>query len=224
MVSVGPHKTYLQPDEFLDLGLDIVVECAGSAAVHQYAEMILEQGIDIIIISVGSLIEELFLNGLTEVAQKTGSKIIIPSGALAGLDAISAAALDGLKSVFLTSRKKPLAWTGAPGVIGIDLTELQSELVLFSGSAREAAKLFPKNANVAAAVGFAGIGLDRTKVELIADPSITQNIHCLEVNGSFGELSIQVNAEPSSSNPKTSLLAALSINRQLDKISASFII
>ena len=223
-VSVGSHKTYFNLDDFLSLELDVVVECAGSSAVYNYTKQILESGTDIIIISVGSLVDDVLLSDVTEIALRTGAKIIIPSGAIAGLDAISAAAIQGLDRVVLRSRKKPLAWAGAPGVIDLDLSKIQGDQLLFSGSARDAATLFPKNSNVAAALGLAGIGVEKTRVELIADSSVERNIHTIEASGSFGCLTIEVCAEPSPSNPKTSLLAALSINRQLDKMSMAIVI
>ena len=134
------------------------------------------------------------------------------------MDAIESAKVDGLKKVFLRTTKKPKAWFGAPGVKNINLNSIKSAQTIFNGTARDAARLFPKNANVAAALALSGIGMDETNVELVADPNVKNNFHYLRAEGTFGKLEVKVDAVPSLNNPKTSHLAALSIINQLEKI------
>ena len=216
--SVGRHPTFTDLGAVLAMGPDLIVECAGQQAVSDYGPEILKAGISLMVISVGALADAGLRADLDQHARARGVKVIIPAGALAGLDAITAARIDGLERVMLRTRKPPQSWAGAPGVEGIDLGGITKPTPIFSGSAGAAARAFPKNANVAAAVALAGIGVDETRVELIADPGVTRNVHHIEAEGAFGTLVIDVQAEPSPNNPKTSHLAALSIVRQLDKL------
>ena len=174
------------------------------------------------IISVGALAESGLADQLNTASVQGSARILIPTGALAGLDGLSAAASDSLDSVELVTRKPPGAWAGATGAAHLDLKVVQQPTTLFTGTARQAAQAFPKNANVAAALALAGVGMDATKVTLIADPGVTRNSHQVEASGAFGYLSVTVDAEPSPDNPKTSHLAALSIVRMLDRITGAF--
>ena len=138
--------------------------------------------------------------------------IYLPSGALVGLDGIKAAAVGTLRSVTLTTRKPPRAFSGAPGVTRrrIALNRIRTPRLLFEGSAKEAVAAFPQNVNVAATLSLAGIGARRTRVRVIADPTIRENLHDLEAVGSFGKLAVRMENRPSKENPKTSRLAVLS--------------
>ncbi|MBT5239601.1 MAG: aspartate dehydrogenase [Rhodospirillaceae bacterium] len=216
--SVGCHPTFKTLDPVLAMGPELILECAAQQAVFDYGTQILKAGVDLMVISVGALADAGLRANLEQEARAQNTKVIIPAGALAGLDAITAAKTDGLERVLLRTRKPPNSWAGAPGVEGVDLDGITEPTTIFSGSAGAAARAFPKNANVAAAVALAGIGVDETQVELIADPGVTRNIHHIEAEGAFGRLEIDVQAEPSPNNPKTSHLAALSIVRQLDKL------
>ncbi|MEQ8510533.1 MAG: aspartate dehydrogenase [Rhodospirillaceae bacterium] len=222
--SVGQHPTFVELSKVLALKPSLVIECAGQQAVQAHGPAILSAGIDLMIISVGALANDALTVELQTKAAQNSAKILIPAGALAGLDAIAAAKTAGLTSVSLTTRKPPHSWSGAPGVAGIDLGEITQATVLFTGTSRAAALAFPKNANVAAAVALAGLGLDDTKVELIADPTVSRNIHKITAEGAFGILNVEVQAEPSPDNPKTSYLAALSIMRQLDRLTETLVI
>ena len=216
--SVGTHPIYTKIDALLDLSPDIIVECAGKNAVKEYANLILSRGIDLVIISVGALANDTLYRKLLSSCEKFSSRIFIPSGALGGLDVIESAKKDGLKKVFLRTTKHPNSWLGAPGVMNANLKSIKVSRTIFKGTAREAAILFPKNANVAASLGLSGIGMDRTNVELVADPNIKNNSHYLRAEGNFGKLEVSIDAVPSPDNPKTSHLAALSIINQLEKI------
>ncbi len=216
--SVGAYPIVRRVSELMSGAPELVVECASQEAVSEHLPAILRTGCDVMVISVGALADDSVRAALEAAAADDGAKVYIPAGALAGLDAISAAMTDGLDSVTLRTRKPPLSWSGAPGVEGIDLAAITSPQVIFSGTSRQAALAFPKNANVAAAVALAGLGMDETQVELIADPKATRNNHAIEASGPFGHLKIEVEAEPSPDNPKSSHLAALSIVRGLDRL------
>ncbi len=197
--------------------VDIVVESAGSKVVPPLIELILKFEKQALIMSVGGLLE---ITSLFERFQNSASRLYIPSGAIAGLDAVNAAHLVEIQSVTLTTRKPPKGLKGAPFCIekGIDLENLSQETVIFEGSARQAAKAFPKNINVAAALSLAGIGADKTKVRIIADPTTKTNSHEIEVQGLSGRIVTKTENVPSTFNPKTSFLAALSGIATLQKM------
>ncbi len=223
-LSVGHHPTVLSLDELFEACPNLVVECASQNAVQTYAPAILERGIDMMIISVGALAETQLVSQLEQGTAKSGARILLPSGALAGLDGVAAASLEQMDSVTLTTRKPPIAWSGAPGVADIDLDAIKDATVIFEGSARQATLAFPKNANVAAALALAGLGMDATGVTLIADPTVSRNRHHVEALGDFGRLDVTIDAEPSPDNPKTSHLAALSIVKMLDRLTDQIVI
>lgn len=188
---------------------ELVVECASQSAVGDYAVEVLNSKKSLMVMSMGALADDAFLKKLESAAKKNGVKIYLPSGAIGALDAVYSAAIGELKAVSLTTRKPPAS-------LGVSA---KKETVLFDGFAREAVKKFPQNINVAATLSLAGIGFDRTRVRIIADPKVTRNIHEISASGDFGQLSFRVENLPSK-NPKTSLLAALSAIACLKKISS----
>ncbi len=189
---------------------DLIIEAAEIPAVPVIAKAVLAQKKDLLILSVGALIVYPELLGRF---QRSGSGLYFPSGAVAGLDALRAAAIGGkVKRVCLTTRKPIAGLAGAPYFTKkkLDPFSLAKATKIFSGSARQAIKLFPQNVNVAAAVSLAGIGPDRTRVEIIADPQAMRNSHTLEIEGQFGTIRTITENRPSPANPKTSALAAAS--------------
>lgn len=194
---------------------DMALECAGHAAVTSHVPTLLRAGVRTIMASVGSLA----LNGLPELLAQAcaegRSQLILVPGALAGIDALAAARPYGLDEVRYTGRKAPLGWSGTAAEALCDLRALREPVTFFEGSAREAAQRFPKNANVAAMVGLAGVGMDGTRVSLIADPHVTHNTHTFVAQGAFGRMEVRIEAQALAANPKTSALAAMSIVRQV---------
>ena len=200
---------------------NLAIEMAGQSGLKQHAVAIVAKGIPLGVISVGAFTEDKFATSLYDTAQKTGVKIHILAGAVAGIDGINAASLAGLDEVTYQGRKKPESWKGSHADELIDYDNLEQPEVFFRGSAREAAALFPDNSNVAATIALAGVGLDDTKVELIVDPTLEHNIHHIMAKGVFGQLEISMIGLPLAENPKTSSLAAFSALRlcyQLDQV------
>lgn len=189
---------------------DLVAECAGHLAVAEFGPPILRRGIDLVVISIGALADPSIEAELTE-ASATGGRLILCSGAIGGIDALAAAKLAGLTSVRYRSRKPPLAWRGTPAEQAVDLGSLTEPTVFYRGSAREAARNYPLNANVAATVAFAGLGFERTEVEMMADPGAKGNIHEVDVEGAAGSFTVRLVGRPMASNPKTSTLTAYSV-------------
>lgn len=193
----------------------LLIECAGHGAVREHAPGALRAGIDVMLTSVGALADDDLRLQLDAAVRVGAGRLITVSGAIGGLDALNAARGAGLHSVRYIGRKPPLAWSGTPADAAFDLAALNQPTVIFSGSAAESALAYPKNANVTAAVALAGMGFAQTQVQLIADPGVTQNCHELEVHGAFGEFRIQLANAPLPENPKTSWLAALSLEAEI---------
>jgi aspartate dehydrogenase len=207
----GKPKAYSDFKEFLSSGSDIVVEAASQDAVRSFGKPILEAGKDLMVMSVGALADGAFLAGLLRAAANKGRRIYVPTGAIAGVDAIRSVR-HLLESVTLITTKSPKALAGAPffETSEIKLDKIAKSTVVYEGTAASAVKAFPANVNVAAVLSLAGIGVDRTKVRIVADPQATTNQHEIAATGSFGEIKITVNNVPSPGNPKTSFLAVLS--------------
>ncbi len=189
---------------------DVVVECAPAAAFAEIAEPAIGAGRVFVPASVGALLTR---PDLIDRAKETGARIIVPTGALIGLDAVRAAAEGEIRSVKLVTRKPPGALAGAPYLKehGISLDGLSAPRKLFEGSAREGIKGFPANVNVAVALSLAGIGPDRTRLEIWADPGVTRNTHHIEVEADSARFSMSIENVASAENPRTGRITALSI-------------
>jgi aspartate dehydrogenase len=192
---------------------DVVAECAGHGAVVDFAGAVLASGVDLIIASVGALAEAELVAALDTAARTSGAQCVIPAGAIGGIDALGAARLSGLISVDYTGTKPPSAWAGTPAEDVTNLATLTAPCTIFEGSARQAAQRYPKNANVAATLALAGLGMDGTRVRLVADPGTSQNTHDFSVTSQGLEFSVRLVGRPSPQNPKTSRSTVYSIAR-----------
>ncbi|UCE37952.1 MAG: aspartate dehydrogenase [Thermoplasmata archaeon] len=203
---------------------DFIIEAASQEAVSLFCKKILEKGKDLMIMSVGALVDDDLREDLKTTAKKHDCKIFLPTGALSGVDGLASAAVFGIEEVILTTRKPPSAFSDVEFIKkeGIDLENLSSPKILFEGTAKEAVKLFPKNVNVAATVSLAGMGFERTKVKIIADPSTEQNHHQITVKGEFGSMNSEVDNLPFERNPKTSKIAAASAIAAMKKIVSTY--
>jgi aspartate dehydrogenase len=194
---------------------DIVIECAPAKLVRSIVAPFVSQGKTAIVLSAGALLEN---EDLIELAKENGGQIVVPTGALIGLDAVTAAAVGEIRSVRMVTRKPVQGLAGAPYLIenNIEIDSIKQPLKIFDGTAREAAKGFPANLNVAVALSLAGIGPDRTRLEIWADPALTRNVHRVEVESDSARFSMTIENVPSE-NPKTGRITALSVIALLRK-------
>ena len=199
----------------------LVVECAGHEAVDAHAAAVLQAGIDLLLVSVGALADAGREQTLLHAARSNHKRLILPSGAVGGIDWLSAARTAGLRQVTYRSRKPPAAWAGSAAAGQIDLAGLSSATVFFRGSAREAALQYPRNANVAATIALATLGFGDTQVELIADPEVTNNVHEIEADGDGGRMALRLEGVPEARNPRSSVMTAHSVVRSILNRSAS---
>ncbi|QUY47736.1 aspartate dehydrogenase [Serratia plymuthica] len=189
---------------------DLVLECASQQAVAEFGEAVVKRGWSLAVISTGALADAALQLRLQQAGRQYQGRVIVLSGAVAGMDGLASAREGGLDSVTYQASKSPASWRGSLAEKLIDLDTVSEARVFFEGSAREAARLFPANANVAATIALNGLGMDATRVRLQVDPHTRRNTHRLQVCGSFGEFHIELSGNPLASNPKTSTLAALS--------------
>lgn len=203
-------------DDFLASKLQLTLEVASHGAVREHGEKILSAGVDLMLISVGSLADAALAQRLEQAASASGSRLLLPTGAIAGLDGLRSMRQAGLYRVKYTSTKPPASWKGTPADGAVRLDELTQATVIFSGTAADAARLYPKNANLAAAVALAGLGLEHTQVELIADPSITDNIGRIDAEGACASMTLVLGGQSAADNPKTSQITGMSILAALE--------
>jgi aspartate dehydrogenase len=197
---------------------DLAVECAPAAILEDICRPMLAAGKRVMVLSAGALLPR---PHLIELAQATGGQIIVPTGALLGLDAVSAAAEGAIHSVRMITRKPPGGLAGAPYLVkhGISVEGLNTAKCVFAGTAREAAAGFPENVNVVAALSLAGIGPDHTTIEIWADPAVVRNCHRIEVDADSARFTLAIENVPSE-NPKTGRITALSAVAALRKLNA----
>jgi aspartate dehydrogenase len=197
---------------------DIAIECAPAAVLEQVCRPMLTAGKQVLVLSCGALLPR---PDLIALAEQHGGRIIVPTGALLGLDAVAAAARGTVHSVRMTTRKPPAGLAGAPYLAAnkISVDDLNEAKRVFSGTAREAAAGFPANVNVVAALALAGIGPDRTMIDIWADPAVTRNCHSIEVDADSARFTLAIENVPSE-NPKTGRIVALSVLATLGKLTS----
>ena len=233
LVAVSAHdKTraerrcadFAAPPIIVDLGVlcdhaDVIVECAPAKVFGDVAKPAIAKGRCLMPLSVGALLNHM---DLVETARETGAKIIVPTGALIGLDTVRAMAVGTIVSARLETRKPPRGLAGAPHLVdnAVSIDDLEAPLCVFQGNARAAAKGFPANVNVAAALALAGIGPDRTEVQVWADPTIDRNIQSVTIVSDSGEATMTMNNVPSDDNPRTGKIVANSVISALLRLSA----
>jgi aspartate dehydrogenase len=203
------------PIEALSEAADLVIECAPGNLMRSIVAPFVESGKTAVVVSAGALLDH---EDLIELARQHGGQIVVPTGALIGLDAVTAAAVGTIHSVRMVTRKPIPGLVGAPYLVenNIDIAGITEPLRIFEGTARDAAKGFPANLNVAVALSLAGIGPDRTRLEIWADPTVTRNVHRIEVESDSARFSMTIENIPSE-NPKTGLITALSVIAWLRK-------
>lgn len=202
---------------------DVVVECIPAAQFKTVAEATVGAGKIFMPLSVGQMITNMHL---IDRAKETGARILVPTGALVGLDAVRAVSEGTVHSVSITTRKPPGGLKGAPLLIekGLSMDDVTVPLQVFAGSARDAIKGFPANVNVAVALSLAGIGPDRTRVEIWADPTVTRNTHTIEVKSEVSDFTIQIAGVPTEENPATGKLTPLSVIAALRRLTAPMVV
>lgn len=208
------HLLSMQP-------IDMVVEAASQDAVRDVGLSVLQNRKDLMIMSVGALLDESVFDVLTDACRDFGRTIYVPSGAIAGIDGLCAVR-EEIESISLTTRKHPRSLKGARffDTSGIDPDLISEQTVLFEGTAGQAVSLFPANTNVAALLSLATIGSQRMRVRVIADPGTDKNTHLIEASGTFGSMRLEIQNVPDVSNPRTSRLAALSAIQKISHICA----
>jgi aspartate dehydrogenase len=191
----------------------VVVECAGHTAVATYAQAILEAGTDLIVASVDAFADADLHDGVIAAAKAGGAKLILPTGAIGGLDLLQVLATHGDVDVTYRGVKPPQAWKGSHADKITDIDALTEPMTFFQGSAREAARAYPKNANVVAVIALSGAGFDTMKVALIADPSATTNTHAFEVTSPLCRYTIEIANTATADNPRTSMTTVASLQK-----------
>ena len=215
LATLKQPPEYVSRDELIARS-DLVVEAAGGDVVPDLARATFEAGKDLMAISIGALLDH---PEILDLAKERGCKLYAPSGAIAGLDGIKSASTGKIDHVTMTTRKPLKALEGSPYLVerGISVLGYTEETEIFSGSAREACRGFPANVNVSAAVSFAGIGPDKTRIRIMAVPGLERNCHDIEVEGEFGRLHIEIENIPTE-NPRTGRLTVMSLIRTLQGI------
>ncbi|MCR9121749.1 MAG: aspartate dehydrogenase [Phyllobacteriaceae bacterium] len=203
---------------------DLIVECAGHSAVRAHGPALLEAGLDVVVVSVGALADQTLEDTLRAAARKGGGRLIVPPGAVGGVDMLAALGTAGAVDVRYRGTKRPAAWRGTPAEKAVDLDTLDGPSVFFSGTAREAAAHYPKNANVAATLALAGAGFEKTQVELVADPETPGNVHQFEAVSPLARISVRIENQVSGGNARTSAATIHSVLREVRNRQAAVVL
>jgi len=202
---------------------DTVLEAASHEAVREHLVPLLGAGVNVVVLSAGALVDDALCAAARSAAEQSGARLYVPSGGIGGLDALKTACLAGVDEVSIRVAKPPVAWKGIPYVEArkVGLESLRQPVTLFEGPAREGVPHFPQNVNIAAVLSLAGIGWDRTRLEVVADPGLTLNTHTIRVAGRSGRFTVVLENVPAPENPKTSWLACYSALAALKELGAA---
>ncbi len=211
------------PKTFFDRDLDAVVECAGHQAVRDHGVRGLESGADLVLTSIGALVDDGLREHLEQAALRAGRRLTIASAGIGALDILGAAAVGGLARVQMTVRRTS-AWYGTETERLCDLASLAEPLVIYEGAVREGAARYPQNVNISAAVALAGLGLDRTQLTIVADPTIQSHVIEIVAEGTFGSFRFCEDVLPSADNPKTGQLVAMAVIKTIRQLAAPLVI
>jgi aspartate dehydrogenase len=211
-------------NRFFSHTFDAVAECAGHEAVRTHGQRVLENGADLLVTSVGAFTDTELFDRLLATAKANNTRLILPSAGIGALDILSSAAVGGLDSVTVTVRKDPSAWKGTIAETLVDLDALTEPHTVFDGPVREGARLYPQNVNISAAAAIAGIGFDRTRVVIVADPTITTHIVELEARGAFGHFTFREDVAVSEENRKTGKLVAMAMVKSVRQLASSLVV
>ena len=197
-----------------------VIEAASHEAVRQHLVPLLDAGIGVVVLSAGALIDDALRRAAEDASTRSGALLYVPSGGIGGLDVLKTACLAGVDEASIQVAKPPAAWKGIAYVEskGFKLDGLKAPLTLFEGSAREGVPHFPQNVNIAAILSLGGIGPDRTRLKVVADPALTLNTHTIRVSGTSGRFTLVLENVPAPENPKTSWLACYSALAALESL------
>lgn len=205
-------------EAFLKAEWSLCVEAAGQPWVREHGKAVLAEGRDLLVTSVGVFTDDDFLEDLTSTARASQSRLLLPAGAMPGLDWMSSAALDSIEEITLEQQKRPEGWLGTEAEQRLDLATLAEAAEVFVGPARQAARRFPKNANIAAALALGTVGLDRLQVRLVADPKVAGPTNRVTLKGACGELSLEVKGKALSQ--RTSRIVPFSVLKALKNLNA----
>ena len=212
------------PERFFAREFDAVAECAGHEAVRAYGQRVLEGGADLLVTSVGAFTDTALFDRLLAAAKASGKRLVLPSAGIGALDILSSAAVGGLDRVTVTVRKDPSAWKGTVAESLVDLDALVRAHTVFDGPVREGARLYPQNVNISAAAAIAGLGLDRTRVVIVADPAIDTHVVELEAEGAFGRFFFREEVAVSEENRKTGKLVAMAMVRSVRQLASTLVV
>ena len=204
--------------DFLDASPDLVVEAAGHGAVLEHGATVLSSGVDLVVTSVGALADERLSAAIDAAGRAGNARCLICPGAIGGLDILAAARLAGITGLVYTSRKPPSAWRGTPAEQVVDLDGLAQAFCFFEGTAREAARRYPQNANVAATLALLGPGFDQTRVSLVADPGVVRNTHEISMKSNCVDMELAIAGLAAPDNPRTSLTTGFALAAQIIKL------
>ena len=212
------------PDAFFREDFDAVLECAGHQAVRDHGARALEGGSELLVTSAGALTDEALFDRLLAAAERGRSRLIVPSAGIGALDILAGAAVGGLDAVTVTVCKDPLSWKGTEAATIHDLDRLAAPVTLYDGPVREGARRYPQNVNISAAAALAGIGLDRTRLVIIADPGIRTHVVEIAAEGRFGSFTFREDVIPTDSNPKTGRLVAMAVIKTVKQLASRFVV